>query len=182
MKHAGEGHKRGESRGTLGGAGRLAAVLALAPALAGCVSQATYEEAVQDARQAREGAARYEASQRDVKISDLQAQMLTATIQFQSELRRQAEAQQALAQELIRLRQTADRKTRHPQGGDESGESEQALRDRIRDLEKQQQSMAERSDALEAELQRVRTSQKNTAPAQKKAIRAVELDLVDPWR
>jgi predicted RNase H-like nuclease (RuvC/YqgF family) len=148
--------------------------------LGGCVSQATYEEAVQDARQAREGAARYESSQRDVKIGDLQVQMLNATIQFQSELRRQVEAQQTLANELIRLRQATDRQAAQHGKEPAGASSELALQERIRELEKQQQAAATRAEALESELRRLQTGQKD--PRSKKTIQAVELDLIDPWR
>lgn len=157
-------------------AGRLAAAALGASLLGGCVSEATYEQSVADAR-----AARSESARRDAMLAQLHAQSMAINERLQTEMARQADVQRMLLTEMSRVREASQ--ARHePAPRTAAGQGETAaLQQRIRQLEQQQRQATARAEELQAELTRLQASRAQLTRGRKGGGQTVQLDVTDPW-
>ena len=150
----------------------LAAVLASAALLGGCVSEATYAQSAADTRA--------ESARREAVLAELQAQSLAVNERLQAELTRQAEVQLRLLGELSRMH---ERSATHAEASAKPAPNAAevtALTQRIRQLEQQQRQAVSRAEELQAELSRLQAS-RNQLARTRKPNPSVQLDVSDPW-
>lgn len=155
-------------------AGAWLLVAVLGSALGGCVSEATYEQSVLDAR-----AARTEAARRDEIQAQLHAQMLALNERLQVELSRQTQLQEQLLVQMARMHEAEGARGGAASAKGHRAAEVHALQQQVRQLEEQQRETQRRAEELQAEVTRLQGRPRVIRTTNGRA--PVKIDTENPW-